>query len=378
MTKKLYDTYPYMSTFAATVVSCEKAEQGYRVILDKTAFFPTEGGQYFDNGTINGINVTDVYLEDNEVVHILESEVFGECTGVIDFDKRFDKMQQHTGEHIVCGIVHKLYGYDNVGFHLGPDDVTFDISGQLNSEQLNEIELLANKAVTDNRKVTAYYPKDPKSLDYRSKLELESNIRIVEIEGIDMCACCAPHVKATGEVGYIKFTDAYSYKGGTRIHLSCGQRAVRDGIIKHKNLISIAKVLSSGTNNAAEFFEKYVKDVALLKQSLSDCKKELLELKTRVVEPKDSLIIFDASVEPSLLRQYVNALYDKYQSTCAVFCGNNGHYNYCIASKKLDLRIFSKEFNSVLSGKGGGSAQMIQGSVSVTKEKIEEFLKEKI
>lgn len=374
MTKKLYDIDSYIKEFDANVTSCNEVDGGFEVILDKTAFFPTEGGQYHDNGSIAGIKVLDVYLKGEDVIHLLPYPVQGFCRCEIDFEERFDKMQQHTGEHIVCGIVHKIYGYDNVGFHLGADDVTFDFNGPLSREQLYEIEVLANKAVTDNLPVTAYYPKNPKELDYRSKLELEDGIRIVDIEGVDKCACCAPHVKTTGEVGYIKLTDGYSYKGGVRIHLACGKRAVEDGIEKHKNLIAIAKVLSSGTNNAAEFFEKYVSDVTALKQSLSDCKKELLDLKAQVIEPKDKLIIFDNSLEPSLLRQFANALCDKYQSICAVFCGKDESYNYCIASKTENLRDFAKDFNQALCGKGGGSPQMIQGSVNATKTEIEQYL----
>lgn len=375
MTVKLYDSDAYITEFEANVISCEKTEHGYKTVLDKTAFFPTEGGQYHDSGTVNGVNVTDVYIEDGRIIHILESEVSGRCTGVIDFDERFDKMQQHTGEHIVCGIVHKLYGYDNVGFHLGPDDVTFDFNGPLTKKQLDEAELLANKAVTDNRAVKAYYPENIKQLSYRSKLDLEQNVRIVEIEGIDMCACCAPHVRTTGEVGYIKFTDAYSYKGGTRIHLACGMRAVRDAQIKFENLLAVAKALSASPNNTAEFFKKYTDDVLLLKQSLSKCKKELVLLKANAVTPSDSIVIFENDIDPSFLRQYVNALSDKYQSICAVFCKSDIGYNYCIASKTIDLGEFVRRFNSEFSGKGGGSSRMIQGSVKAARKDIEKFIK---
>ena len=373
MTIKLYENDSYIKQFKATVTSCEKAENGYRVTLDKTAFFPTEGGQYHDNGTIAGIKVDDVILENGDIIHILPSEVFGQCDCEIDFDERFDKMQQHTGEHILCGLAHSKYGYDNVGFHLSDEDVTFDLSGALTSEQIYELEYLANKAVTENRKITAYLLEKGQNVEYRSKLEETDGIRIVEIDGIDKCACCAPHVMHTGEIGFIKITDWYSYKGGVRIHLACGQRAVEFAQKEHQNLLEIAKALSSKVTNAAEFFKKYVSDTSELKKSLSDTKKELVLLKAKATEHSENIVLFE-DIEPSLLRPFVNALENKYENVCAVFSQNaSGGYNYVIASKKQDMREFAKEFNSALSGKGGGSSQMIQGSVNATKEQIESF-----
>lgn len=378
MTVKLYDDNSYIKKFEANVISCEKQGDEYKVILDRTAFFPTEGGQYHDSGSIAGMKVSDVYLEGDDVVHVVPYPARGFCRCEIDFEERFDKMQQHTGEHIACGIVHRLYGYENVGFHLGPDDVTFDFNGMLTPDQLFEVERLANRAVFENREVKAYYPENPKELSYRSKLDISENLRIVEIDGVDMCACCAPHVKATGEVGYIKFTDAYSYKGGMRIHLACGERAVKYAQAEHKNLLEIAKALSSGTTNAAEFFKKYSDDVNSVKKNLSDTKKELISLKARLIESSENIILFE-DVEAAMLRPFVNSLENKYANICAVFSGEDGKgYNYVIGSKGKDLREFIKNFNAVLSGKGGGSPQMVQGSVNATKDEITAFLNKEI
>ncbi len=375
MTIKLYDENSYLKDFEANVVDCREYKDGYRIILDKTAFFPTEGGQYFDQGKIANMPVTDVFLEGDDVVHVVPYPACGMCKCEIDFDKRFDKMQQHTGEHIVCGIVHKLYGYENVGFHLGDDDVTFDFDGYLSWDQLYEIELLANKAVTDNRKVMAYYPENPESLIYRSKLEISENLRIVEIDGIDMCACCAPHVKETGEVGYIKFTDAYSYKGGVRIHLACGQRAVKYAQTVRQNAVYIAKELSAKPDNVAEFFKKYQQDIANLRTSLSNVKKDLITIKAKSVENQENIILFEDDIDAKLLQKFVGELEDKYRGICAVFCGDDqSGYNYVIASKNKNLRDFIKEFNAVLSGKGGGSSQMVQGTLRALKSEIIEYL----
>ncbi|MBQ8605503.1 MAG: alanyl-tRNA editing protein [Clostridia bacterium] len=373
MTIKLYDEDPYIKEFTANVVSCEKDGDNYRVILDRTAFFPTEGGQYHDGGSIAGMKVLDVLLEGDEIVHVLPYPIDGFCRCEIDFGERFDKMQQHTGEHIVCGIVHRLYGYENVGFHLGADDVTFDFNGMLTDTQVYEVERLANEAVFQNRAVKGYYPEDPKALTYRSKLDISENLRIVEIEGIDMCACCAPHVKTTGEVGFITFTDWYSYKGGIRIHLACGQRAIEYSQNIKKNLFEIAKKLSAKPLVTAEFFEKYEKDVGLLKQTLSETKKEVIALKAKLIEENEDLILFE-DMDLSLLQAFTKAIEGKYTKTCMVFCKNADRYNYIISSKSGDIRDLTKRLNEAFNGKGGGRPNMTQGSIIAQKEEIEKFI----
>lgn len=371
-TIKLYDDNAYLTEFCANVLSCEKTESGYAVILDKTVFFPEEGGQSADTGTINSVKVLDVKLDGDTIIHYVGSEVSGEVVGKIDWDSRYDKMQQHTGEHIVSGLVHKLYGYDNVGFHLGDDDVTFDFNGPLSREQLDKIELLANEIIYKNAPIFTYYPNDPTTLEYRSKTDIAGAVRIVEIKDADMCACCAPHVRSTGEVGIIKLLEAQSYKGGVRVHLACGRRAVLDYQTKFYNLGVIATALSSGKNNAAEFFAKFQQDVADLKAQLSACKKKNIELKAELVEKSDGdVVIFDDSIDVSDVRNFVNALDGKYGGKCAVFCKNiNGGYNFVIASKTKSLRDVAQNMRQSFGAKCGGSDVMIQGSVCANEEEI--------
>lgn len=377
MTQKLYDTDSYLKEFTANVISCEKSGDAFRVILDKTCFFPTEGGQYFDEGTLGGQRVKDVILEGDEIIHVVEKELSGKVLGEIDFDIRFDKMQQHTAEHIVCGIVNRLYGYNNVGFHLGPDDVTFDFDGMLSREQLYEIEALANAAVTKNAPVKCYYPENPESENYRSKSGIEGRLRIVDVNGIDRCACCAPHLSTTGQVGLIHFTDSYPYKSGVRIHMSCGKRAVEKLQAYTKNLREIAKRLSSGTDNAAEFFERFLKDHENTLKQLSELKKEMLTLKANSQAAVDgTLTVFENSLETGLLRQYANSLGGKYTDMLFVFGQktDNG-YPFVAASDKRDMREVANRMRSELGSKGGGSDKMIQGSVNADKETIENFIK---
>lgn len=377
-TIKLYDQNAYLTEFYAKVLSCQKTERGYAVILDKTAFFPEEGGQSADTGTLGGAKVIDIEISGDTIIHYVESSLSGDIECKIDWESRFDKMQQHTGEHIVSGIVNRLYGYDNVGFHLGDDDVTFDFNGTLTRGQLNEIELLANEAVYKNADIKTYYPADPSSLSYRSKTDISGDVRIVEIVGVDMCACCAPHVKTTGEVGIIKLLEAQSYKGGIRIHMACGRRAVRDYQIKFDNLAVIAAALSSGKNNAAEFFAKYQDDVTNLKAQLSQIKKKNLELKAELVCKTDGdIVIFDGSIDASDIRNFVNALDGKYSGICAVFVpSQNGGYNFVIASKTQPLKELAQKLRQSLGAKCGGSDAMIQGSVSAAEDEIRKMIEQ--
>lgn len=374
-TIKLYDVDSYMTEFEATVLSCEKTERGFAVVLDKTAFFPEEGGQNADSGTLNGAKVSYVSIKSGVVTHYTDCELSGQVTGVIDWQPRFDKMQQHTGEHIVSGIIFEKYGFNNVGFHLGDDDVTFDFDGMLSREQLNEVEMLANEAIYKNLPVKASYPDNLAELEYRAKLDLTEDVRIVEIEGVDRCACCAPHVSTTGEVGIIKLLESGSYKGGIRIHMACGKRAVADYQIKFDNLATIATALSSGKNNAAEFFERFAADTNELKQSISMYKKYILELKSQLVQKTDgNIILFEQDMDGGMIRNYVNSLQGKYGGVCAVFVKKaDDGYNFTAASDSIAMREMANNMRDALGARAGGSDKMIQGSVSATREQIEEF-----
>ena len=230
-TEKLYYSDAYMKSFTATVLSCEKVGDEYVAVLDRTAFFPEEGGQYADTGTLSGARVLGAVEREGVIYHRLDSDIKVGCevVGNIDFDERFEKMQCHTAEHILSGIFHKEYGLDNVGFHLGGEDVTMDISAPLSQDALMRVEQMANEAIFKNVPVTAIFPnrEELRAMEYRSKLDLTDGVRVVLIEGYDSCACCAPHVAYTGEIGIVKILDAEGLRGGMRIHITAGWRAYR-------------------------------------------------------------------------------------------------------------------------------------------------------
>lgn len=375
-TEKLYYENAYVSDFYASVISVAKADDGFDVILDKTAFFPEEGGQKSDTGKIGDAAVSGVRIEEDVLIHLADKEVSGEVECTLDFDARLDKMRQHTGEHILSGTICRLFGYDNVGFHLGDDDVTCDFNGHLTANDIRTAETEANKAVLLNRKITGYYPDKQtlETLDYRSKSGIEGNIRIVEIEGIDLCACCAPHVAYTGEVGLIKITEAVSYKGGMRLHIACGERALRDYQIKTDNLSVIAKALSSGQNNAADYFEKYAAETASLKQKVSELAGELIFLKANAVQETDSaLVVFEDGLDMNGLRRFANALQGKYKTVCAVLSKTGDGFSFTALSDTVNMREVAKTLSQSFSARCGGSDKMIQGTVTATDTQIKTF-----
>ena len=219
MTEKLYYVDAYIKDFSAKVIDVVTDSRGIALVLDRTAFFPEEGGQSADTGYISDSSVLDVKERDGVIYHYVDKtlDVGTEAVCHINFDERFEKMQCHTAEHIISGAIHRLFGLDNVGFHLGKEEVTMDVNGYVTREQLDEVEMIVNRAVFDNVAVKTYFPssRELTSLSYRSKLDLTENVRIVEVEGYDLCACCAPHVSRTGEIGLVKILDFEKHRGGT-------------------------------------------------------------------------------------------------------------------------------------------------------------------
>lgn len=377
MTQKLYYKDAYIREFYANVISSNKCEGGFDTVLDKTAFFPNEGGQSADTGTIADARVLDVYESEGEVHHITDREVSGEnlfCT--LDFDARFDKMQCHTAEHILCGIIHRLFGLENVGFHIGDDEVTFDISAPLTREELSRVELIANKAVFDNLKVDTFFPSDAElsSLEYRSKLELTENVRIVKIGEVDSCACCAPHVAYTGEIGLIKILESMKHRGGMRIWMVAGERALLDYRRKYENIKQISASLSVPQHDTAEALKKYMADTEEAKHEIKSLRKLLAEARADAVSAIDGNAVFffeGFSVEE--LRYFVNAASDKIAGMLVALGGAEGDFKYVITSSSINLTEKIKEINASLSGRGGGKPGAVQGSFSASLDQIRRY-----
>lgn len=377
MTIKLYDQDSHCRAFSARVLTCQAAGEGrWQVTLDQTAFFPEGGGQPADQGTLGGAAVLDVQEVGNAILHTTDAPLSPEDTvqGELDWALRFGRMQCHSGEHVISGLAHSLYGCTNVGFHMGEDAVILDFDKELSPAQLREIEDRANAIITENRPVTAVYP-DPDALaglDYRSKLDLTENVRIVTIEGCDVCACCAPHVKHTGEIGLVKLLDAMRHRGGIRIWMAAGKLALRDYQVKQENISAISAALSVQQPQAAQGVQRILGEMEGLKEALKAARQALVLEKARSLpETEGNLCLFQEDLDAGSLRALANAGMEKCSGICAVFTGSDqAGYRYVMGSRTVDLRAQAKAINAALGGKGGGQPTMIQGSVTAGREAI--------
>ncbi len=378
-TERLFDKNSKTKEFDACVLSCEKRDDGYyAVILDRTAFFPNEGGQVCDHGEIGEANVISVDEKDGVITHTLDRAVepaeYLHCK--LDFSERFRKMQNHTAEHIISGIIHLIFGFDNVGFHLGDGYMTADFNGEMSDEELESVETRANAAIFSCKNIRTYYPssEELECLEYRSKLDLHENVRIVEIEDIDKCACCAPHVENTGEVGLVKIIDSIRYKGGMRLTMIAGFDALADYRSRSSQIKRISMAISSKQSEVADGVCRLVEENGRLRGKIGALNRAVMQKKLDEIEHTEgSIILFEESDDMLLLRNFVNEGVKKCGGIFAVFVHDGDIYRYIIASVTVDLRTKVREINKALCGRGGGSGTMIQGSCHATSEEIRKY-----
>ena len=374
-TKKLYYEDSHRKTFCADVLSCAQVKGGWEVILDATAFYPTGGGQNCDLGTLGAARVLDVKEAGDAIVHLCDAPVEGSVEGVIDWQRRFDHMQQHSGEHIVSGLIHGKYGYHNVGFHMGEHLVTIDFDGPLTWEQLMQIEEEANAIIWENRQVKIWYPtlEELPNVPYRSKKKIPWPVRIVEFPGADICACCGTQVKYTGEIGLVKFVSCIKFKEGVRIEMASGQRALRyfQSIFEQNRQVSqtfSAKMLETGA--AAQKFNEML---AQEKFRATGLQRKVFESVAAGYAGMGKAVHFEADLQPGQVRELADTLL-KYVPTAVVCSGSDeAGYALCILSTQLDTRVLGKEVNETLNGRGGGKPGSYQGSVKATRQQIEDF-----
>lgn len=326
MTERLYYTDSKRKRFTAEVTSCEARKDGYAVTLDRTAFFPEGGGQAGDSGFIGQVRVLDTQEKDGEVLHYVNQPlaVGAEYDCAIDWEIRFRRMQNHSGEHIVSGLVHKKYGYNNIGFHMGSDFVTIDFDGELTWEQLTELEREANLAVAADHKISASFPPEEvlEKLQYRSKLELTENVRIVEIEGVDICACCAPHLSSTAEVGMIKILESERRRRGgegVRISMLCGLDAYENAVVTQNNNTEISILLSAKRHETAAAVRRLMTERDKLKARVSELSRELAASRAAAIAPTEgNICIFDSTLDEPALRTLINEAVKKCGGVAAV------------------------------------------------------------
>ncbi|MGN0448245.1 MAG: hypothetical protein ACI4GC_06840 [Acutalibacteraceae bacterium] len=384
MTEKIFENDSYLSEFTCKVTDLYSDDNYLYIETDRTAFFPEGGGQTSDIGWLNDTDVENVQIIDERILHFVKKteenvkkfKIGDDLCGKVNMNKRFSDMQQHTGEHIFSGIVHNLYGYDNVGFHLGKEVVTLDFNGNLTEEDICKVEHLVNKAVWDNLEIKLIYPKKEElsAYDYRSKIEIDGQVRLVEIPGVDLCACCAPHVKRTGEVGLVEVVSCEKYKSGVRVSILCGERALTDVRHKLNENHKISVLTASKEKETSQAVERIQNEKEKLAYDLVGMTRELLFLKAQNTQKQDKIIIFDEKLEGKLLQDFTIEVSKKADSFAACFCRKDGQYKYCIVSQSVDLRDIGKRLTSEFSGRGGGRPNIQQGSLSGNESKIKEFL----
>lgn len=379
MTEKLYYLDSHMFEFEAEVLECRELERGWGIILDRTAFFPEGGGQPADTGVIGGVAVTDVQERGGELIHYSSAPAaLGRYSCRVDREQRLRRMQNHSGEHIVSGLVHNIYGYENVGFHMSAECMTIDFSGELDWEALMNVERLANEAVRANLPVKAWFPtaEELTGLSYRSKCEVTEALRLVKIGEVDLCACCAPHVAYTGEIGVIKLFSSERHRGGVRVTLLCGMDALDDYRRRQDGAAAVSQLLSVPRNDIAPAVRRLLDEQARLKERMGELSRELVAARAAAYGfTEGNICVFDELLEDAAQRELVNLLMDKCTGFAAVFSGNDEKgYKYIMGSRHCDLRKAARDINAAIGGRGGGRPEMIQGSTSETKEIIQKFV----
>lgn len=376
-TIKLYENDSYIKNFTATVLACEEKDGAFFVVLDKTAFFPEGGGQAADKGEINGLKVLDVQIKDEVIYHKLEKplEIGSTVDCNIDWDTRFPRMQNHTGEHIVSGVIHRTFGYNNVGFHMNDTLVTFDVDGPLNDEQIREVEIKANQAIYGNKSIKAIYPtaEELPDYDYRSKLDITEGVRLIEIEDTDLCACCAPHVARTGEVGIIKIVSYIPYKKGTRIEMLCGALALNDYMALHNVNKKLMNMLSAKRYEIHESVERIQAELSSVRAENKKLSGELATLKMEKHIKDNKVCVFIDGASYDELRSCSNNLIEEHEY-CYLFSNTDeNNYIYVVSSKTQSVRDLVQSLNTTFNGKGGGRDTYAQGKITATKNQILEY-----
>lgn len=383
-TKKLYDENAYAVTFEAEVLSVEnEVTDGitrYAVVLNQTLFFPEEGGQSSDKGVLGDAKVIDVQIRKNGLTETIYHYTDKPLTtgailkGEIDWKHRFSNMQQHSGEHIFSGFVNRKFGYENVGFHLSDQIVTMDYNGLLTEEEIAEIERETNEAIVSNLTIEARYPEkeELENLAYRSKIELEGPVRIVTIPGIDVCACCAPHVRQTGEIGMLKVMNIQNYKGGIRLSILCGFRALEAFREKNAVVSELMSAMSSPQEKLLENTNRFKDTISTLKIKYNNAMQSLMDAEIHSLQDGyTDVVLFKQGLEGPAIRNTVNHLMERCNGICALFVGDDrSGYQFVIGSKSTDCKQIANRLRENLQAKGGGSSQMIQGTIEASGEAI--------
>ena len=376
-TVKLYYENAYTQDFTAVVQSCEAVKNGFAVTLDRTAFYPEGGGQPADHGTLGEARVLDVHEKDGVVTHLCDRalSVGAEVGGRIDWARRFDHMQQHSGEHIISGLLCSTFHCDNVGFHMGADVVTIDYNAPITWEQALEVEQRANAYIWADHPIRIWYPsaEELAALPYRSKKALEGPVRLTEFPGADLCACCGTHVAASGQVGLVKFVGWQKFRDGVRLELLCGQRALDCLAAGWEQARQIGQALSVKPQSAFAAVSRLQEELLSLKEKAARLEEADFAHIAAQYRGAGSVLHIAEPLDGDGARRLCDAIAKAAGGRCAVFAGQDGDYRYAVIESGGDLRQFIKDMNTALHGRGGGRDGFAQGSAACTAEEVRAF-----
>lgn len=381
-TVKLFYENPFLKMFSAKVLTCERAETGFAVSLDRTAFYPEGGGQPADHGFLNDTSVTDVQEREGVIFHNVDQplETGETVTGIIDWPRRFDHMQQHSGEHILSGILCRDCRCDNVGFHMGADTVTIDYDAEISRQQALKAEQEANDIIAADKPVEIAYPsrEELKTIHYRSKKELTGQVRIVTFPGADCCACCGTHVLRAGQVELVKVLSVQKFRDGVRMEIVCGGRALHLFSTVYGQNRAVAQMLSVKISDTADAVNRTLKDLATAKQRMSELEEQVFTATAEKYAGSGDVLLLENPMRPDAVRKLADAVAKRCGGLCAVFAGSDGdRYNYTLVrADGGDLRQLVKNLNASLNGRGGGKAGFAQGSVQTSRKKIKTFFEQ--
>lgn len=378
MIEKLYEQDAFLTRFSAVVESCVQGKKGWDVILNQTAFYPEGGGQPYDLGILGGAHVLEVHERDGRVVHTCDAPLPAGAAveGEIDWPRRFDLMQHHSGEHIVSGIAHSMWGCDNVGFHMGTDVITIDLNVLIDEAQLHTLELAANRYIWEDHPIviTLPTPAELETLEYRSKKALTGQVRIVSFPGADTCACCGTHVRSSGQVGLVKLLSVQKFRDGVRIELVCGERALKHLSAAMEQNSQVSSLLSAKPMETAAAVKRQLEEISALKSRILTMEDAQFTALAREYAGAGSVLLFQEGLSPDSLRRLCDKVLQDCGGRCACFSGSDGAgYKYAVGEKNGDLRALVKELNQSLHGRGGGKPGFAQGSVQADRAAIEVF-----
>lgn len=383
MAEKLFYADAHLRKFTARVLSCEESGRLFAVTLDRTAFFPEGGGQSGDIGTLGGARVTDTREERGEILHFCDAPLFpgAEVTGELDWETRFARMQIHSAEHLVSGHAHALWGCGNVGFHMDEHGATIDFDRELDAPQLMRLERLVNEDVWKNLPINILWPAEEElaAMPFRQKKELSMPVRIVEVPGVDLCACCAPHVSFTGEIGLVRLKDRMRHRGGVRFTMLAGRAAYEDAALCAAETESLSRLFSAPQNALCAAAERVLGELEEEKYARAAAERRYVEARLAAEKPYEgNLLFFEDGLSPAALRALAEGGKTRCTGVCAALCAEDGGYRYVMASETTDLRAAARSINAALSGRGGGAPGMIQGNLHASRETVERYFYGKI